>query len=117
MAAYISSHSLYNSLFNDIFCSWIVFINLQCYTGTFLAIVHWFGVPFLKLQTFSRIFWVLSIDYSLYKKGILGIFVYLFKCKVTMTKVNFRFYKQCSQAASRLICECAISAQNASIVS
>ena len=47
---------------------------------------------------------------------ILEIFVYLFIYEVTATKVNFCFYKQCSQAATRLICERAIFAQNASIV-
>ena len=33
-----------------------------------------------------------------------------------MTKINFRFYKQCSQATARVICERAIFVQNASIV-
>ena len=59
-----------------------------------------------KWGTFFGIFLVLPIDYSRYEKTILGIFVYLF---------NFRFYKQCSQAAARAICERAISAQNAGI--
>ena len=54
-------------------------------------------VPFWKLQTFSGTFWVLLNDYSLYEKAILGSFVYLFICEDTATKVNFRFYKQCSQ--------------------
>ena len=45
---------------------------------------------------------------------ILAIFVYLFICKVTTIKVNFRFYKQCSQAETRLICKQAIFPQNAS---
>ena len=62
-------------------------------------------VPFPKLKTYSGIFWVLLIDYSLYEKTIPGNFVYLFICEVTTTKVNFRFYKWCSQAATRLICE------------
>ena len=53
-----------------------------------------FGVPFPKLQTFSGIFWILPVDYSLNEKKILGIFVYLFISRITMTKVNFRFYKQ-----------------------
>ena len=47
---------------------------------------------------------------------ILGIFVYYFIFKVTTAKVNFRFYKQCNQAATRLICEGVIFVQNASIV-
>ena len=81
---------------------------MSCYTGTFLVGVCWFGVPFPKLQTFSRISWVLPIEYSLCKKAILGIFVYLFISKVTTKKVNFRFYKQCSQGAIHLICEQAI---------
>ena len=85
------------------------------YTRTFLVGAFCFGVPFPKLQTFSGIFWVLPVDYSLYEKRLLGIFVYEFICKVTMTKVNFRFYKQFSQAATRLIFERAIFAQNASI--
>ena len=50
-----------------------------------------FEVPFPKLQTFSGIFWVLPIDYSQYEKTILRIFVDLFICKVTTTKVNFVF--------------------------
>ena len=89
--------------------------NLSYYTATFLVGAHVFGVPFPKLQTFSGIFWVLPMDYNLYET-ILGIFVYLFISKVTTTKVNFRFYKQRSQGATRLIWERAISAQNASIV-
>ena len=60
-------------------------------------------------------FWVLPIDYSLYEKTILGIFVYLLICKVTTIKVNFRFYKQYGQAEIRLISERAIFPQNASI--
>ena len=60
-------------------------------SATFLVGAHRFGVPFPKLQTFSEIFWALHIDYSQYEKTILGIFVYLFICEVTTTKVNFRF--------------------------
>ena len=86
------------------------FTNLSYYTGTFPVGDHWFGVPFPKLQTFSLIFCVLPIDYSLYQKTILGIFLYLFICKVTTTKVNFSFYKQCSQDGTGLICEQAIFA-------
>ena len=53
--------------------------NLSYYTGTFLIGVHWFEVPFPKLQTFSVTLWVLPIDYSLYEKTILGIlFICLF---------------------------------------
>ena len=72
-------------------------------------------VPFPKLQVFSEIFWALPI-YSLCEKTILEIFVYLFISKVTSTEGNSRFYKQCSQAAARLICERAIFGQNTSIV-
>ena len=61
-------------------------------------------------------FLVLPINYSLYKETIVGIFVYLFISKVTTTKVNFRFYKHCSQGTTRLICERVIFAQNASMV-
>ena len=86
------------------------------YKGTFLAGAHWFGVLFPKLETFFGIFWVLTIDYSLYKKTILGIFVYLFLFKVTTIKVNFRFNKQCIHMATRLICEQTIFPQNASTV-
>ena len=63
---------------------------------------RWFGVPLPELLTFSEIFWFLPIDYSLYKKTTLEIFVYLFICEVMTNKVNFRFYKQYSQAATRL---------------
>ena len=59
---------------------------------------------------------VLSIDYSLYQKKVLEIFVYLFICKITTLKVNFRFYKQCSQTETRLICERVIFLQNASFI-
>ena len=64
---------------------------MSYYTATFLVGAHRFGVPFPKLQTFSEIFWALHIDYSLFEKMILGIFIYLFICEVTTTKVNFRF--------------------------
>ena len=64
---------------------------MSYYTATFLVGAHRFGVPFPKLQTFSEIFWALHIDYSQYKKTILGIFVYLFIYEVATTKVNFRF--------------------------
>ena len=36
----------------------------------------------------------------------------LFICKVTTIKVNFNFYKQCSQSETCLICEQAIFLQN-----
>ena len=78
---------------------------MSYYTGTFLVGAHWFGVPFPKLKTFSGIFWVLPIDYSLYEKMIPGILVYLFISRVTMIKANFFFSKQCSQGATRLISE------------
>ena len=71
-----------------------LFINFSYYTHTFLLGAYWLRFPFPKLQTFSGIFWVLAIDYSLYGKAMLGIFVYLFICEVTTTKVNFPFYKQ-----------------------
>ena len=83
------------------------------YTATFLVGAHRFGVPFPKLQTFAEIFWALLIDCSHYEKIILGICVYLFIYKVIMTKVNFHFQKQCSQAWTCLIWEGAIFAQNA----
>ena len=98
------------------FCSGKEFITLLYYTGTFLVGTHWLGLPFPTLQTFFGIFWVLPIDYSLYEKTVLEIFVYLFICEVKTTKVNFRFYEQYSQTAIRLIWERAIFAQNASIV-
>ena len=50
-----------------------------------------------------------QLDYCVYEKTILGIFVYLFICKVTMTKINFRFYKQYKQVATHFICEWAHS--------
>ena len=84
---------------------------MSYYTATFSVGTHRFGDPFPKLQTFSQIFWAPH-----YEKKILGIFVYLFISKVTTTKVNFRFKKQPSQAATRLIWEQAIFAQNASTV-
>ena len=40
----------------------------------------------------------------------------MFICGVKTTKVNFRLRKQCSQAATRLICERVIFVKNASIV-
>ena len=59
-------------------------------------------------------FYILTAVYT--KKAILGIFVYLFISKVTKTKVNFHFYKQCIQGVTCPICERAIFAQNDSIV-
>ena len=47
----------------------------------------------ISKTVFSGKFRVLPFDYSLYEKTILGIFVYLFICEVTTTKVDFRFYK------------------------
>ena len=67
------------------------FSNLTDYTGTFLVGAYRFGVPFPKLQMFSRIFWVLPIEYCLYERTAVGMFVYLFISKVTGTKVNFSF--------------------------
>ena len=117
MTAHILFDSLWNSKFSNIFCFEKEFINLSCYTGTFLVGAHWFGVPFPKLQTFSRIFCVLPIDYSLYEKIILGFwYIYLFAKLQRNLIVNFLFYRQCNQAATHLICERAILAQNASIV-
>ena len=72
------------------------FINFLYYTWSFLVGAHGFVVPFPKLQTFSGIIWKLVI------------FVDLFICKVTTTKVHSRFYKQCSQAGTHHICEQAI---------
>ena len=64
---------------------------MSYYTATFLVGAHRIGVPFPKLQTFSEIFWALHIDYSQYKKTILGIFAYFFTFEVATSKVNFRF--------------------------
>ena len=47
------------------------------YQATFLVGAHGFGVPFLKLQTFSEMFWALHIDFSQYGKMMLGIFICL----------------------------------------
>ena len=109
MAACISLDSLLNSLFNDIFCFQKKLFNLPYYARKFLFGALRFGILFPKPQTFSEIFWALPIYYSLHEK-ILGIFVYLFIYKVTTTKVNFCFYKQCSQAITRLFYERAILA-------
>ena len=71
---------------------------MSYYTATFSVGTHRFGDSFPKLQTFSEIFWAPHCE-----KKIPGIFVYLFIYKVTTTNVNFRFKKQGSQAATRLI--------------
>ena len=102
MAAYISFDILQNSVFNNIFCFEKALTNFPYYTATFLVYAHRFGVQFPKLQIFSEIFWTLHIDYSQYEKAILEIFIYLFIYEVTTTKIDFRFQKQCSQAATRL---------------
>ena len=61
-------------------------------------------------------FYLWTAVYS--KNQYLGLlFIYLFICKVITTKKIFCFYKQCSQAATRLICELGTFAQNASIIS
>ena len=75
------------------------------FTGTFSVVAHRFEVPFPKLLSFFEIFWTLLVAYSLYKKPILGIFIYLFIYEVTTTKVNFRFYKQCRQTTTHFICK------------
>ena len=43
---------------------------------TFLVGSRWFVVPFPKLQTFSGIFWVVSVDYSQSEKTVLGIYLF-----------------------------------------
>ena len=90
--------------------------NFSYLVGTFFVDSDWFGVPFPKLLVLFGIFWVLRIDYSLYEKTILGIFVYLFISEITVTKVSFCFYKQCSQAATLFICKKFILANNSSNV-
>ena len=90
--------------------------NFSYLVGTFFVDSDWFGVPFPKLLVLFGIFWVLRIDYSLYEKAILGIFVNLFISEVTVTKVSFCFYKQCSQAATLFICKKSILANNSSNV-
>ena len=81
------------------------FSNLSYCTGTFLVGAHWFGFHFQNCKHFLEYFgfWLLNIVYT--KKTILGILVNLFISKNKTTKVNFRFYEQCSQDAIRLICE------------
>ena len=51
---------------------------MSYYTATFLVGTHWFGVPFPKLQTFSRIFWVPPVNYSLYEKTIRNVFLFVY---------------------------------------
>ena len=68
----------------------------------------------------TNIFWdILGSTYGLqlFEKPVHGTLVYLFICKVITAKKFFCFYKQCSQAATRLICELGTFAQNASIIS
>ena len=69
-------------------------------------------VPILKLQIFSEIFKLLPIDYNLFEKILLEIFVYLFICEFTTEKVFFCFYIEWSQATTCVICEVAIFGQN-----
>ena len=92
MATYLYNFIAYKILYLTIY---FVFkrrlINSSYYTETFLVGAYWFGASFPKQQTFSGMHWVLPIDYSLFEKAILGIFAYLFICKLTKTKVNFRF--------------------------
>ena len=67
------------------------------------------GFHFQNCQHFLEYFGlVLPIDCSPYEKTVIGIFVYFFISKLTTAKVNFHFYTQCSQEATRLICERAI---------
>ena len=113
--AYISFYSLQNSLFNDIFWFKKENFTFPYYTNTFLVGAHRFRVPFPELQIFSETFWALLLTAVYTKKTILWIFAYLFIYEVTTTNVNFRFYKQSSQAATGLICERASFAENASI--
>ena len=83
---------------------------MSYYTATFLVPAYRFGVPFQKLQTFSKILFTTVNT----KKRCSEFF--FFNYVVTTTKVNFPFYKQCSKATTRLISERAIFAQNASII-
>ena len=59
------------------FCFEKEFTNFSYYKGALLVSAHRFRTPFLKRQIFPGIFGVLPIDYSIYDKTILGIFVYL----------------------------------------
>ena len=56
-----------------------------------LTTKRYLPIPFPKPQTFFGIFWVLPIDYSLYKKEMLRIFFYLFISKVLNLLVEFTF--------------------------
>ena len=92
------------------------FINLPCYTGIFLVVAHRFVVPSYHLQNYKHLleYFGLYLLTTVYTKKLYEEFLFLFICEVTMTKVNFRFHKQCSQAGARLFCKLAIFALNAS---
>ena len=56
---------------------------LSYYTAIFLVSAHRFGVPFPKLQTFSKIFWALHIGLQSIRKNDTRnfcLFVYLRSC-------------------------------------
>ena len=103
MTAHISFDSLSNFLFNTIllFKQSLSICHKQGHFTKFSLI--WGFIS--KTANIFRIFWVLLIDYWQYKNTIVGIFIYLFICKVTTTKVNFWFYNLCNQVLTRLICE------------
>ena len=84
---------------------------MSYHTVTFLVGAHRFGVPFPKLQIFSKIFWALHIYNSQYEKTIPGLFCVFVYLRSDNGKSIFSFLEQCSQGATRLTWERAIFAQ------
>ena len=73
---------------------------MSYYRGTFLVGAHLLGVPFENYKRFLEYLGLTTVSYG---KTIQYIFVSLFLCEVTTTKVNLCFNKQCSQAVTRLL--------------
>ena len=63
--------------------------NLSYYTATYLVGARRFGVPFPKLQTFSKIFRALYIDYTQYKARYQDFLFIYFRSYNDKSKFSF----------------------------
>ena len=64
---------------------------MSYYAETYLVGAHWFGDQFPKRLTFSGIFWVLPMNYSLYEKTMLVTFAIAFKTHlIYSSSVNWK---------------------------
>ena len=71
------------------------------------------GLHFQNYKNFLEYFWFYLLATAYMKKQYYEL---LFICEVTVTKVNFRFNKQLSEAATRVIYKRVIFLRNAGIL-